>query len=158
MSRSVYPMTERFERSWHLLQRAPRAPGRHTDFQHRQPFVTLPLLCSVLWSRLQVEGFHQVDGGCTQGHLVQGRPQVDHVALLAALRVKTLEHVVFEVHAEGSAATVGAMNGTRAAAMRAGAAQARRQTQMIEHARDRQLPLEVREVNEDTLAPRWRLG
>ena len=66
-------------------------------------------------------------------------PQVNHVALLAALRVEALKHVVVEVDAEGAAAAIAAMDRTGAAPLRTAAPQARRQTQMIEDPRQRQL-------------------
>ena len=93
-----------------------------------------------------------------QVQVVQRRPQVDHVALLAAPRVEALEDVVVEVHAEGAAAAVAAMDRTGAAPLRAAAAQPRRQAQMIQHARQRQLPLEVGEVDEGALADRPGVG
>src|SRR5437868_8986495 len=63
--------------------------------------LTLPLLCSPGWRRLQVEGPNQVERCRTHLEVVQRRPQVDHAPLLAAARVETVEHVVLEVDAEG---------------------------------------------------------
>src|SRR6516225_12246166 len=62
------------------------------------------------------------------------------------------------MHAEGAAACVAAVDRTGAAALRALSAQARRQAELVEHARDRQLPLDVREVHGAALARRGHFG
>jgi hypothetical protein len=66
-----------------------------------------------------------------------------HVPLFLAGRVEALEDVGVEVDAEGVATSVGAMDRTGAALLRARSAQARRQAEMLEDARDGQLTLDV---------------
>jgi hypothetical protein len=76
--------------------------------------------------------------------MVQRRPQVDDVALGAAAGVEALEDVGVQVDAQGAAATVAAVDGTGTAALRSATArQSRRQTQVLEDARQWQLPLQV---------------
>src|SRR5439155_9101174 len=116
--------------------------------------LTVPLLCSAGGGGLQAEGLHQVKGGRAQLQVVQRRPQVDDVPLLAAARVEAAEHVVVQVDAEGAAAAVAAMDRAGAAALRAAATQARRQPQVLQHPAHRQLGLEVAEVEEGCLADR----
>ena len=70
--------------------------------------------------------------------------------------VEAVEDVLVEVHAEGAAAGVAAVHRTGAAPLRTAAAQPRRQAQVIEHPRQRQLPLEVGEVDGSALADRPR--
>src|SRR5262245_9684594 len=107
----------------------------------REPFLTVPLLCCRARDRFEVERLHQVERRVAQGQLMDTRPQVDDVALVAAPRGEALEDVVGQMHAEGAAARVAAVDRTGAAALRAVAAQPRRQAQEVEHARERQLPL-----------------
>src|SRR5258708_28420503 len=95
--------------------------------------LTVPLLCSARGSRFKVEGENQIDGGAAQVQVVQGRPQVHHVALLAAPLVEALEDVVLEVHAERAAAAVALVDRTGAAPLRSAAAQPFRQPQMRQH-------------------------
>ncbi len=89
---------------------------------------------------------------------MDGSPEVDHVPLVAALLVEALEDVFFEVHAEGPAPRIAAVQRARAALLSAAAAQPARQTQLIEHARERRLPLEVGRIDVAALADRRRLG
>src|SRR4051794_23881286 len=77
--------------------------------------LTVPLLCARWRSRLQTERPHQVQRRLTQTLLMQSRPQVDHVALLAAPRVEAVEHPFVEVHAEGPAPAVAAVDWAGAA-------------------------------------------
>jgi hypothetical protein len=56
----------------------------------------VPLLCSLGWGRLQLEDANQVDGRRPQVQVVQRRPQINHVSLLAAPRVQAAEHVVLK--------------------------------------------------------------
>ena len=72
--------------------------------------------------------------------------------------VEALEDVVLQVDAEGAAAAVAAMDRTGAAPLRAAAAQPRRQAELIEHPRQRQLLLEVGEVDGGALADRAGFG
>src|SRR5262245_11109025 len=113
----------------------------------REPFLTVPLLCCRAGNGFQAEGLYQIKGGVAQGQAVDAGPQVDHVSLAAALPGEALEDAVGEVHTEGAAACVAAVDRTGAAALRALATQARRQAELVEHGRDRQLPLDVREVH-----------
>ena len=64
-------------------------------------------------------------------------PQVNHVALGAAGLVEAVEDALLQVDAEGSATGVAAVDGTSAALLWAPAAQPRRQTELIEHPRQR---------------------
>ena len=129
----------------------PRPVGR-LRLIRRQPFLTVPLLCSVAWSGFQSKRMHQVERRLAQGQSLDARPQVDDVALLTALLVEALEDVVVQVHAERPAAGVAAMKGTGAAALRVAAAQTRGQTELLEDARQRQLLFEMGEVEVGTLA------
>src|SRR5215469_3515493 len=112
-----------------------------------EPFLTVPLLCCRVGDGFEAERLHQVEGSGAQGQTVDASPQVDRVALAAALRGEALDDVLGEMHAEGAAAGIAAVDRTRAAALRALAAQPRRQAEVVEHPRDRQLPLDVREVH-----------
>src|SRR5689334_18646694 len=117
-------MTGRFER---LGSRSRRALGAGTgdrrlfcrSILYKKYILTVPLLC---WRWLQVERAHQVERGGAQAQAVQRGPQVDHVPLLLTTRVKAVEDVLPQGHAEGAVAAVGAMNRTGAAFLRAGAA------------------------------------
>jgi hypothetical protein len=77
----------------------------------------VPLLWPARWRRLQVERPDQIQRGAAQVELVQRRPQVDHVSLLAAPRVEADEHALIQVDAEGAAAPVGPMDGAGATAL-----------------------------------------
>src|SRR5947209_6486633 len=88
--------------------------------------LTVPLLCSAGRSGFEAEGLHQIEGGRAQAQVVQLRPQIDDVPLLAAPRVEAVEHVVVQVDAEGATAAVTTMNRAGTAALRAAATQARR--------------------------------
>ena len=83
---------------------------------------------------------------------MQRGPQIDHVSLLLATDAEALEDVFVEVHAEGAATTVGAVDGAGAALLRAGAVQLRGQLEVFQHARERQLRLDVSEIDEGVLA------
>jgi hypothetical protein len=80
----------------------------------------------------------------------------DRAPLLAAacgaVSTTGLEDLLVEMNAEGPATCVAAVKRARAAALRTGAAQTRRETQVIEHARHRQLPLQMRKVDVRVLA------
>src|SRR6516165_664893 len=106
--------------------------------------LTVPLLCS--GRRLQAEGANQIQGGVAQAHPVQRRPQVDHVPLALTLGVKALVLVQVQVHAEGAAAAIAAMNRAGTAPLRAAPPQTLRQAEVIEQPGYRQLRLQVREV------------
>src|SRR3954468_10119470 len=77
--------------------------------------LTVPLLCCPGRGGFEAEGPHQVEGGRAHAHLVQPRPQVDHVPLLAAPGVEAVEHVVVQVDAECATAAVGPMKRAGAA-------------------------------------------
>src|ERR1043165_8228720 len=64
-----------------------------------------PLLCYRSGCRWQMKGAHQVQGGVPQRQAMDRRPQVDHVPLLATVRVAT-EDILGQVDAEASAAVV----------------------------------------------------
>jgi len=85
-------------------------------------------------------------------------PEVDDVPLLSALFVEALEDVGLEVDAEGPAPGVAAMQRTGTASLRTAATQPRRQTQLVEYPRQRQLPLEVGEIDRGALAGRLGFG
>src|SRR6187402_2300166 len=74
------------------------------------PFLTVPLLCCRAGDGFEAKGLHQVEGRVAQGQPLDGGPQVDHVALAAALPGEALEDVVVQVHAEGAAARVAAVD------------------------------------------------
>ena len=69
-----------------------------------------------------MEGLDQVQGGMSEGHAVQGSPEVDDVALLGAGGIEALEDVLAQVDAEGAAACVAAVDGTGPAPLQAAAA------------------------------------
>jgi hypothetical protein len=56
--------------------------------------LTVPLLCSLCGRGFEPEGANQVDGGGSQVQVVQRRPQIDHISLLAAPRVEAAEDVI----------------------------------------------------------------
>src|SRR6516165_7665046 len=96
MSRPVYVMTERFDGLCFHPRRAPAVHAVVGLFSVRCSLwqrinLTVRLLCSVCRRRLQVERPHQVHGGFTHAHLLDGCPEVDHVALLLAARLETME-------------------------------------------------------------------
>jgi hypothetical protein len=64
----------------------------------------------------------KVEGRVAQGHALDTGSEVDDVAFLAAGGVEAGKDVVAEVDAEGAAAGVAAVDGTRPAALRAAAA------------------------------------
>src|SRR6516225_6342320 len=69
---------------------------------------TVPLLCCRRW--FEVKRARQVEGGGAEVEAVQGGPQVDHVPLLLAAHLETLEDVLRQMDAEGSAAAIGAVD------------------------------------------------
>lgn len=69
-----------------------------------------------------------------------------------------MEDVLVQVHAEHAAARVAAVRRTRTTPLRTRAAQPRRYAQLVEHARQRQLPLEVCEVERGARAGRFGFG
>src|SRR5262249_61573951 len=115
---------------------------------------TAPLLCSAAGNWFEPERPHQVERRRTQRQPVDRGPEVDDVPLLAALFVEALEDVGLEVDAEGPAPGVAAMQRTGTASLRTAATQPRRQTQLVEYPRQRQLPLEVGEIDRGALAGR----
>ena len=142
-------MTERFDGLCFHPRRAPAVHAVVGLFSVRCSLwqrinLTAPLLCSVCRRRLQVERPHQVHGGFTHAHLLDGCPEVDHVAFLLAGRLETMEYVLIEIHAERSAAAVGAVDRAGTAFLGAGAAQLGHQAKMFEDAGDRQLLLDVK--------------
>src|SRR5262249_39543944 len=76
----------------------------------------------------------------------------------AALVVEALEDVSVEVHAEGAAAGVAAMQRTRAAPLGTAAAQLARQAQLIEDAGDGQLVFQMGKVEIGALADGHRFA
>ena len=95
----------------------------------------MPLLCS--GRRFKVERAHQVESGRAQVETVERGPQIDHVSFLLTARVETVEHVRAQVHAEGAATSVGAVDGTGATLLHAGATQLGGEAEVFEHARQR---------------------
>jgi DNA-binding XRE family transcriptional regulator len=104
--------------------------------------------------RFERERRHQIESRVPQRYAVQLRPQVDHVSLGGALRIEALEHMPLKVDAEGPAARVASVQRTGVATLRATAAQSRTQSEMVEHARHRQLAFHMYEVDVHVLA--WR--
>src|SRR5262245_39421025 len=76
------------------------------------PFLTVPLLCCRARDGFEAEGLHQVEGGVAQRHPFDSGPQVDHVPLAAALPGEAPEDVVAQMHTEGAAARVAAVDRT----------------------------------------------
>ena len=66
--------------------------------------------------------------------MMQGGPEIDDVALLVAGLVKAVELVVVEIHAEGSASGVAAVQWAGVAALWAGAGSGQK-AQVLEDAR-----------------------
>jgi len=79
-----------------------------------------------------MERADQVEGGFAQRHPLDTGPEVDDVALLAAGGVEAVEGVVGQVDAERAAAAVATMDGTGSTALRATAAEARQQPEVIQ--------------------------
>lgn len=93
---------------------ARRADARRETGNQGHGDVNRALTVPLLWSgaRFQVESVDKVQGRVAQRHLVQRRPPVDDVALLATAGVVAVEDVIAEVNAEGSPAAVAAMDRT----------------------------------------------
>src|ERR1019366_5919602 len=108
--------------------------------------LTVPLLCWLRWRRFESKRTHEVQRRLAQILVMQRGPQIDHVSLLLTARAEALEDVVIEVHAEGAATTVRAMDWAGAALLRACAVQLPRQVEVFQHAHDRQLHLDVIEI------------
>jgi hypothetical protein len=100
----------------------------------------------------------QVERGGARRQAADGGPQVDDVALGRAGGVEALIDVVVQAHAEGAAAGVTAVDRTGAAPLRAGAFQPGGQAEVVEDAGDRQLLLEMGEVDRAALAASGRWG
>src|SRR5271166_1351846 len=109
-------------------------------------YLTVPLPCSLRRRGFECKRVYEVQRRLTQILVMQRGPQIDHVALLLAPGAEALEDVVIEVHAEGAAMTVRAMDGAGAAFLHAGALQFPRQVEVLQDARDRQLRLDVSEI------------
>ena len=75
-----------------------------------------------------------MQGGVVQRQAMDGRPEVQHVALDPAIGVEALEDVLAQMDGEGSLAIRGvAVDGAGTAALLAAAAQLVEQTQMLKH-------------------------
>src|SRR5262249_17830210 len=118
--------------------------------------LTVPLLCSAVWGRFQPERLHQIQRRLPQRPAVNRRPQVDHIPLLPAALVETMEDVLVEVDAEGAAPRIAPMQRTGTAPLWTPAAQSPRQAQVVQHGRQRQLPFQMGKINEKALANRRR--
>src|ERR1035438_4690135 len=92
--------------------------------------LTVPLLCCLRWRGFECKRAHEVQRRLTQVLVMQRGPQIDHVSLLLTARAEALEDVVIEVHAEGSATAVRAMDWAGATLLRAGAVQLPRQVEV----------------------------
>jgi len=114
--------------------------------------LTVPLLCSLRWRGFECKRAHEVQRCLTQILVMQRGPQIDHVSLLLTAGAEALKGVVIEVHAEGAATTVRAMDWAGAAHLRACAVQLPRQVEVFQHAHDLQLRLDVIEIDEGVLA------
>src|SRR6516225_11812051 len=126
--------------------------------RHAQPFLTVPLLGSAAGSRLQPEGADQVQRRLPQRVAVGRGPQVNDIALPAALSVEALEDVLLQVDAEAPPAGVAPMQRAGAAPLRPATAQPVRQAELVERPGDRELPLAMGEVDGGRLAERHRAG
>src|SRR5271165_6648532 len=139
-------------------RRVPGAcPPREGDFlipAYATVPLTVPLLCSGCGGGFEAKGADQVERRVAQVHLVQRGPQVDDITLLATARVEAVEHVLVQVDAEGATATVPPVNRTRATPLRTAATQPTGQAQVLEHPSQRQLLLQVPEVEERAVANR----
>ena len=80
---------------------------------------TVPLLGSL--PRFEIERADQVERGGAERHATDTGPQVDHIAFLAAAGVKAVKDVLFQVHAEGAATTIAAVDRAGPAALGAAA-------------------------------------
>ena len=153
----------RLERLRLPCRRAPRtapAPGRVLDFDARQPFLTVPLLCSAASSAVpgQTSAPGRAPPRAATGRA--RRPQVDHVALLAALLGRSTgrrwsSRFTLKVRPRPSPRWSGQ------AQRRCGPLPRSRadRPEVVEHARQRQLPLEVGEVDgRRSRRPARRLG
>jgi hypothetical protein len=103
-----------------------------------------------------VEGSHQIDCGLSQTQMVQCGPRVDYVALRTARLIEALEHILIEIDTEGAATSVGAVDRTGTSPLWAGAAL--RDAEMLQYPCDRQLPLQVLEVNESAVVDGIAVG
>src|SRR5262249_61752903 len=92
--------------------------------------LTVPLLCSGAGCRFQPERLHQVQRRLPQRPPVNRRPQVDYIPLLPAVLVKAMENILLQVHAEGAAPGVAAMQPARTEPLPTPAPQPRRQAQV----------------------------
>ena len=78
-------------------------------------------LFSVAWD---AEGFRQVQGGLVERQMVDGGPEVEHIALSSAIGVEAVEDVPAQVCREGGLRVAGlAVDRTRPATLQAAAAQ-----------------------------------
>src|SRR5437773_10795182 len=91
-------------------------PRRWSGTQPANRSLTVPLLCC-RWP--QIERSHQIQRCVAHAHLVQRRPQVDHVPLALATGIEALVLVEIEVDAEGAATAIAAMDRTGAARLHA---------------------------------------
>src|SRR5207248_11268141 len=62
--------------------------------------LTVPLLCALCRPWFESEGANQVEGSSAQVEMMQRRPQVDHVSLLATARVEAGEDIVLQIDTE----------------------------------------------------------
>src|SRR5262249_34652548 len=131
MSSPVAVMTVRCERLASMGRRAPddsTVSGVCGTLTVNRP-LTVPLLCSLCGCGFEVEGTDQVECGGAERHTTNTCPQINHVTFLGTSGVEAVEDVLFQVHAEGTAAAVAAVDRAGAAALRTAAAQP--QAQMI---------------------------
>jgi hypothetical protein len=112
-----------------------------------QALSTVPLLyCR--WE-FEVKDVDEVEGGVAQLHTLEPRPEIDDVALDAAGRIETVKDVLVELDGESAALGLAVLvvHGTGAAALPATAFQVRRQAQVFEHPFERELALDVSEID-----------
>jgi hypothetical protein len=99
-----------------------------------------------------VEGFREMERGVVERQAVNGGPEVEHVAVGAAVSVEALEDVPAEVGGEGALRVVGlTVDGTTTAALQSAAAQVMVQSQVLEDLRHRDLLSEEVEEPETKL-------
>jgi hypothetical protein len=83
--------------------------------------------------RAQVKGFRKMEGGFVERQMVHCGPEIEHVALGAAIGLKALKHILAQVGGEGAMRVIQlAMNWAGAAALLATPTQVAEQSQVFE--------------------------
>ena len=107
----------------------------------------MPLLCCLAWRRFEGKRTYEVQRRLTQILVMQRGPHVEHVAFLLATGLKHWKTLSSRFTLKGRPWLCGQWIG-QALRFCAGAVELSRQ---VEHARDRQLRLDVGEIDEGVL-------